>query len=202
MNQAISRLFAPPILYLVMIGLAVAQDSLVLTSPAFDNGGTLPVDLRCDRHGGDGVSPPLAWSSVPGGTKSLALIMHHFPNGTVEGQDLPSQYWLLWNIPADTLALPRGNPASIGTEGQDKDNRHTGYTPPCSPVGFLESVRRYFGSGSTSPGSQHKYTITLYALNTSLDELPAKDSQDVDWAILTKAIESKIVASTAISFMN
>ena len=97
--------------------------NFTLTSPELTDGGLLPADLKCTRDGGDGVTPPLQWTYVPAGTKSLALIMHHYPRGTREGVDAPSQYWLLWNIPADTRALPRGNPASIGDEGADKDEK-------------------------------------------------------------------------------
>lgn len=168
-----------------MTGCTKAQDSFVLTSPVLSDGEPLPTDLKCTRDSGDGVTPPLEWSSIPEGTKSLALIMHHYLRGAVEGQDVPSQYWLLWNIPADTKALPRDNPASIGTEGADKDRRRTGYTPPCSPL-----------------GPQHKYTITLYALKGVLDMLPAQDALEVDWSAMTKAMEGTIIASSEISFLN
>jgi Raf kinase inhibitor-like YbhB/YbcL family protein len=167
------------------VGTVAAQDSFMLTSPAIKDGGMLPADLKCTRDGGDGVTPPLAWDGVPDGTKNLALIMHHYPRGRVEGVDAPSQYWLLWNIPSETRALPRGNPASIGDEGADKDERRTGYTPPCSP-----------------PGSLHEYTITLYALSAPLDTLPPHDDPNVDWSVMTKAMNGKIIASSHILFQN
>ncbi len=201
MKMFLSRSIVPLLLLVALAHPAKAQDSFVLTSPAFQNGGSLPDDLKCERHGGDGASPPLVWGAVPAGTTSLALIMHHYPNGRVEGHDVPSHYWLLWNIPADTKELPRGNPASIGTEGSDKDKRRTGYTPPCSPLGYLESLWRFFGS-APSPGSKHKYTITLYALNAPLDMLPPQDLIEIDWAAMTKALEGRIVKSTSISFLN
>lgn len=129
--------------------------------------------------------PPLAWSAVPEGTQSLAVIMQHYPRGKVPGTDAPSQYWLLWNIPEDTTAIPRGNPTSIGDEGADKDERRTGYTPPCSP-----------------PGARHEYTITLYALNAAPDALPANDNQQVDWIEITQAIEPLIISSSSFTFWN
>lgn len=170
---------------LMLAGPAVAQNALTLSSPVMDDGGTLPADLKCSRDGGDGLTPPLAWTGVPAKTQSLALIMRHYPKGTVEGADAPSQYWLLWNIPADTAGLPRGNPASIGDEGADKDERRTGYTPPCSP-----------------PGPRHEYVITLYALGSALDSLPANDDPQVDWSVMTKAMEGKVIASSRIAFWN
>ena len=164
---------------------SIRVSNFTLTSPQLTDGGLLPADLKCARDGGDGVTPPLQWTYVPAGTKSLALIMHHYPRATREGVDAPSQYWVLWNIPADTRALPRGNPASIGDEGADKDEQSTGYTPPCSP-----------------PGQKHKYIITLYALNGPLDTLPARDDGKVNWSTMKAAMTGKIIGSTSISFLN
>lgn len=164
---------------------AAGRDGFVLSSTALADGGMLPADLKCTRDGGDGLTPPLEWTQAPAGTRSLAIVMHHYPRGTVEGKDAPSQYWLLWNIPAQTRALPRGNPASIGDEGADKDGKRTGYTPPCSP-----------------PGPQHEYTITLYALDGPLDALPAQDDTDVDWSRMTAAMEGKVIGTSSLSFKN
>jgi phosphatidylethanolamine-binding protein (PEBP) family uncharacterized protein len=43
-----------------------------LTIKAFVNGGDIPARFTCE---GDDVSPSLAWSGEPEGTKSFALIM-------------------------------------------------------------------------------------------------------------------------------
>lgn len=91
-------------------GYATAESVFTLTSPALEDGGRLPADLKCTRDGGEGLSPPLEWTGLPDRAKSLALIMHHYPRGTVEGRDAPSQYWILWNIPADTQAIPTVSP--------------------------------------------------------------------------------------------
>lgn len=173
------------ILCCAQVGQIAAQEAFTLTSPAFTYGGDLPADLRCSREGGDGLSPPLTWTPPPDGTESLALIMEHYPRGRVPGEDAPSQYWLLWNVTADTTALPRGNPASIGNEGADKDARRTGYTPPCSP-----------------PGARHVYTITLYALSSVPETLPDGDSGAVDWTVMSQAIEQLVIGSSSIAFWN
>lgn len=162
-----------------------AQESFTLTSPAFKDGGTLPADLKCTRDGGEGLSPPLNWISTPDNTKGLAIVMHHYPRGTSVGVDAPSQYWLLWNIPADSTGLERGNSSSIGTEGSDKDGRQTGYTSPCSPS-----------------GQQHEYVITVYALNATLESLPITDSLAVDWSTIMGAMQGKIIDSSQIKFIN
>lgn len=162
-----------------------ANAELKLTSPLFEDGGTLPAGSKCTRDGGDGLSPPIDWSGAPEGTKSFAVVMHHYPSGKVEGVDTPSHYWLVWNIPASTNSFPRGNLASIGNEGGDKDKRYIGYTPPCSP-------------GNVS----HEYTITVYALDTDTISLGDEDDIDVDWIALTGAIEANVLASSSIDFMN
>lgn len=162
-----------------------ASAELVLTSPVIEEGGILPADLKCTRDGGDGLSPPIRWEGAPSGTESFAVIMHHYPRGTVEGVDNPSHYWLVWNIPADTTSLSRGNVESIGTEGGEKDRRYIGYTPPCSP-------------GNAS----HSYTITVYALDSETTGLGDQDDITVDWATLTGAIKGKVLASSSLTFNN
>lgn len=171
---------------------ASAQDTFILSSPAMADESPLAADLKCARDDGDGVSPPLEWSGVPADAESLALIMYHYPNGTVEGVDPPSQYWLLWNIPIDTNGLERGNPLSIGDEGSNKDGVATGYTPPCSPKRWL----------SFSRAPEHQYFIELFALNAPLSTLPAHDDLSVDWTVLTAAMQDKVIATSRISFWN
>ena len=46
--------------------------SLALTSSAFAHGGEIPAHFTCE---GTDASPPLAWSGVPAGAVSLALIV-------------------------------------------------------------------------------------------------------------------------------
>ena len=46
--------------------------TLELTSLAFASGGAIPRKYTCD---GEDVSPPLAWSAAPAGTRSFALIV-------------------------------------------------------------------------------------------------------------------------------
>lgn len=162
-----------------------AQAEFTLSSPLIQDGGMLPADLKCSRNGGDGLSPPLSWAGVPAGTNSFAIIMHHYPKGTVEGVDNPSHYWLVWNIPADVTSLSRGNVESVGNEGSNKDRRGVGYTPPCSPGNEI-----------------HTYIITVYALSSAAIALGDKDDMKVDWAVMTKAIEGKILASSSLTFKN
>jgi Raf kinase inhibitor-like YbhB/YbcL family protein len=115
---------------------------LELTSGAFQDGEPIPTKYTCD---GEDVSPPLAWSSVPEGTQSLALIVHD--------PDAPSGdflHWLAWNIDPGPGGLGEGvAPPAEGTSGFGR----TGYGGPCPPPGH----------------GTHHYIHHLHALDTTLD---------------------------------
>ena len=160
--------------------------AMSISSPMFADGDALPESLKCERDGGTGQSPPLVWHGAPSGTESLAVVMHHFPNGTDPATDAPSHYWLLWNLPPKTTSLPQGNPQSLGTEGSDKDGHTTGYTPPCSPG----------GSGT------HTYTLTVYALSHAPASLGTHDSRSVDWSQLMTAVDGTVLDVASMQFVN
>jgi hypothetical protein len=72
--------------------------SVQLTSSAFSEGAPIPVKYTCD---GQDLSPPLRWSNLPGGTKSLALVC--------EDPDAPVGiwvHWVLYDIPPSLTGLP------------------------------------------------------------------------------------------------
>jgi hypothetical protein len=120
--------------------------ALKLTSPAFPEGGAIPKQYTCD---GKDVSPPLSWSGIPAGAKSLALVC--------DDPDAPSGVWVHWvayNIPASTSGLPEALPARDeiaggGVQGKN-DFRKTGYGGPCPP------------------GGTHRYVFTVYALDSDV----------------------------------
>ena len=45
---------------------------LMLASPAIPPGGEMPAQFTCD---GADISPPMSWSGVPEGTRSLVLVV-------------------------------------------------------------------------------------------------------------------------------
>ena len=122
--------------------------ALTISSSAFQEGDKIPAKYTCE---GQDVSPPLAWSEPPAGTRSLALI--------VDDPDAPGgvfTHWLLFNIPPDSRELPEAVPtqaelASGALQGKTDFGR-TGYGGPCPP-----------------PGRPHRYQFTLYALDQPLD---------------------------------
>lgn len=120
-----------------------------LTSPSFGEGQSIPVRHTCD---GPDLSPPLNWSTVPEGTVTLALIC--------DDPDAPVGTWVHWviyNIPATGTGLPEDIPKveqlADGTCQGVNDFRRIGYGGPCPP-----------------PGSAHRYTFSLYALDKRLEQ--------------------------------
>src|SRR5688500_10145965 len=93
-----------------------------ISSPAFANGSDIPVRHTCD---GNDLSPQIAWSDVPEGTRSLALIVDDpdAPRGTFT-------HWVLYDIPPDTNGLGEG--ATLGIAGRNSFGR-SGYGGPCPP---------------------------------------------------------------------
>lgn len=144
--------------------------SIKLTSPAFEAGQLIPTVHTCE---GSDTPPPLAWSNLPAGTRTLALI--------VDDPDAPDPaapqrtwvHWVLYNIPASAPGLPeaaRGQELPAGTQEATNDWRRTGYGGPCPPIG------------------KHRYFFKLYALDTVLPDLgkPTKAS-------LEKAMEGHVL---------
>jgi Raf kinase inhibitor-like YbhB/YbcL family protein len=143
--------------------------NMKLTSSAFDDGGMIPDKYTCD---GADVSPPLKWSSLPDGAKSLALIC--------DDPDAPMGTWVHWvyyDIPTKLKDLPENitsdrHPAPGGVQGIN-DFRRIGYGGPCPP------------------GGTHRYYFKLYALDTLLNLPPGATKKQV-----MKEMENHIVDQT------
>ncbi len=73
--------------------------SLEIRSPAFANGGEIPQRYTCD---GADVSPPLEWSGVPEGTRSLALIVDDPDAPDPDNPRMTWVHWVLYNLPPDS----------------------------------------------------------------------------------------------------
>ena len=145
------------IIFVLIFSLADAQmkgeNTMILTSQDFENQGMIPKKHTCD---GKDISPALAWSGVPSGAKSLALI--------VDDPDAPDPaapqrtwvHWVLYNIPVTSNSLAQGiNNKALpkGTLEGLNDWGRTGYGGPCPPIG------------------RHRYFHKLYALDIVLPDL-------------------------------
>lgn len=146
-----------------------ATGALQVTSGGFRAGAAMPAKYS---EYADGVSPPLAWSAVPG-AKSYAVIM--------EDPDAPQKpfvHWLAWNIPANVTSLPEGvqeQPRLTEPDGvlQGRNTRgSSGYYGPRPPVG----------------DAAHHYHFQVFALDTVL-ALPFGADRDE----LVKALEGHVL---------
>lgn len=144
-----------------------AQGSFRLSSPAVADGGSLPRDYTGD---GAAATLPLKWTGAPEDTKSFALIMHHI------APDQTKWYWVLYDIPATTTALPRNLQDGVGTLGNNSVNGLTEYAPP----------------HSKGPGAKN-YIYTVYALSASVTPEVAPDEVGRDE--LLAAMKGKILAT-------
>src|SRR3989338_1547049 len=74
----------------------MAVMSMIIESPSFAHDRAIPARHTCD---GSNVSPPLAWSGVPAGTKSLALIVDDPDAPDPAAPKMTWVHWVLYNIP-------------------------------------------------------------------------------------------------------
>jgi Raf kinase inhibitor-like YbhB/YbcL family protein len=127
-----------------------------LTSTAFADGAEIPVKYTCD---GANVSPPLAWSFLPDGTQSVALIVHD--------PDAPSgdfTHWVAWNIDPEPGGMGEGTPAPAeGLNGSGE----SGYMGPSPPPGH----------------GTHRYFYDLHALDAALEVDAGASREQLEQAI-------------------
>ena len=134
-----------------------------VTSTAFVEGQPIPARHACE---GEDLSPPLALSGVPEGTRELALICDDpdAPSPRNPGAE-PWVHWVLYKIPAGTTSLPEGvatTPTLESPAGSRQGNNSwpsIGYRGPAPPP----------GSGT------HRYFFKAYALDTELTLAPKAD---------------------------
>src|SRR5215203_106436 len=69
--------------------------SLTLTSPAFAEGAEIPARYTCE---GNDISPPLAWSAPPDGTRSLALIVDDPDAPDPKAPQVTWVHWVLYGL--------------------------------------------------------------------------------------------------------
>jgi Raf kinase inhibitor-like YbhB/YbcL family protein len=113
-----------------------ALSDMQVTSPAFESRGPIPQRNAAD---GDDRSPELAWSGVPDGTKSFAVICHDPDAPLVKPGTYGFVHWVLYNLPASTTRVAEGT--DEGTVGGN-DFGNQGYGGPLPPEGH--GVHHYF----------------------------------------------------------
>ncbi len=140
-----------------------AMAKFTLSSSDLSDGGRIAEAQVFNDFGckGGNVSPALAWSGAPAGTKSFALLVHDPDAPTGSGW----WHWVVYNIPADTTSLPAGagDPKKklmpAGAVQGRTDYGSVGYGGPCPP-----------------PGKPHHYHFQLHALKVAKLDVPADAS--------------------------
>ena len=138
-------------------------NQLALNSSAFSEGDDIPILHTCE---GENSSPPLEWSGVPTGAKSLAII--------VDDPDAPDPanpkttwvHWVVYNIPVSVHELEVGAKELPKEALQGRNdwgqNRYGG---PCPPIG------------------RHRYVHKLYALDRVLPDLDHPTKAELEHAM-------------------
>jgi len=147
--------------------------ALKITSSVFEDGGEIPAKYTCQ---GTDVSPPLAFSGVPDGARSLVLIVDDPDAPDPKAPKMTYVHWVLYDLPPDTKGFEEGAKTfSAGAQHGINDWKRTGYGGPCPPIG------------------RHRYFFKLYALDTELGNLdkPTKDA-------VLKAMQGHVLAEAQI----
>jgi Raf kinase inhibitor-like YbhB/YbcL family protein len=124
--------------------------TISITSPAFGNGQPIPQKYGTSLD----ISPPLNWSNLPPGTKSLVLL--------AEDPDVPPPepfvHWVVYNIPPELSGFPESmgperKPKAFPGLAQGHNSRHKiGYAHP-----------------APYDNRVHHYHFEIYALDDTLD---------------------------------
>jgi Raf kinase inhibitor-like YbhB/YbcL family protein len=110
--------------------------TIAVRSPAFAAGAMIPVRFSCR---GSNTPIPLAWTGVPAGAASVAMIMDDpdAPSGTFT-------HWVVFNLPVTTRGIVNGRLPAGAAQAQNGRGQ-AAYTGPCPPSGT------------------HHYRFTVYA---------------------------------------
>ncbi|MFL9924664.1 YbhB/YbcL family Raf kinase inhibitor-like protein [Herbaspirillum lusitanum] len=200
-----------------------------LWSESFKDGAAIPgqfafavIDPKTHVALSANRNPHLAWSELPAGTKSLALVCHdpdvpsRGDDVNQEGKTVPADlprvdfyHWTLVDIPAATAAIAEGQ-FSDGVKARGKAgpviagnvlpgarqglNDYTGWF-----AGDGDMSGDYFGyDGPCPPWNDaivHRYIFTLYALD--IEQLPV--SGKLEGSVVVTALRDHVLAQASIS---
>ena len=193
-------------------------------SDSFKDGDWIPARLALGKPDGSGktelaenLNPHLAWSDLPGGTKSIAIVMYDVdvpsrpddvhPEGRVVPPERPRvefDHWVWVDI--DPTSVVEEGSVSQGVTAKGKDaadapgatkhgiNAYTGWF-----AGDEDMGGDYFGYDGPCPpwndGLVHRYKVTAYALD--LENVPVEGAFTRE--DLLKAIEGHVLAEASLS---
>ncbi|MCX8006594.1 MAG: YbhB/YbcL family Raf kinase inhibitor-like protein [Coriobacteriia bacterium] len=139
---------------------------MILTSPAFAEGGRIPSEHCMEGvPGARNTSVPLAWSGAPPATKSFAVFVidrHPVARNWV--------HWAVVDLPPSVTALPAGISGSLEPPARELVNTFGS---------------RGWGGPMPPPGTgDHRYEFVVYALDVPALRIPdAPAATDIERAL-------------------
>jgi Raf kinase inhibitor-like YbhB/YbcL family protein len=131
------------------------ENTLHVTSDAFQDGGTIPQRHAHSMVGGENVSPNLKWTGAPDRAQSFAVTCYDPDAPTTVG----FVHWVLFNLDGSTTSLDEGAGAS-------------GKQPSGAVLGFSDWGESQYGGMAPPQGDEpHHYQFTVYALDLPKLEL-------------------------------
>ena len=154
--------------------------SFAFTDVPFEHAAAIPREYTCD---GANVSPPLAWTAPPEGTKSLILV--------VDDPDAPGPgsftHWVVYNLPPVVTTVPRdyrpGASRLVDAE-------------PTPRAAFNDVGDRGYGGPCPPPGEEHRYLFSVYALDTILDLEDEVGPLQVVAAMMNHVLDKAVMVGT------
>ena len=148
------------------------RDDFTMSSSAFVNQGSIPLQYACNGVGGSNSIPPLTVENIPASTQSLVIVM--------EDLTVPTTHWLTWDIPVPAEGEPLDFTATSVRQGLNYEGG-IGYAGPCPPVG----------------DTAHTYQFTIYTHNENSLDVADEDNNGVDRAELDNYLEASGNRGTA-----
>ena len=145
---------------------APAGPGFTLTVAAWPDGDDIP--LKFTQAVPMPVSPAMAWTNVPAGTRSFVLHFHD-PDVAINKTSNDQVHWLVWGIPGTATGLA--------------ENRPQGAQLPDGSRQISASGQIYRGPGARAAGPKHHYTFEIYALDTTLDVPHGANEQETRTAV-------------------
>ena len=196
-----------------------------LASSSFADGGAIPaeyafcaIDAKTHATLSKNRNPQLAWSEVPMGTKSLALVCHDpdvpgkGDDVNQEGRGVPSSlarvdffHWVLVDLPASmagvmagelsSSVVSRGKPGPQAPHGARQGiNDYTGWF-----ASDKDMAGDYYGyDGPCPPWNDerpHRYVFTVFALDVARLTLPERFGGHE----VRKAVQGHVLAEVALT---
>ena len=134
--------------------------TFTLQSRAFDNDHAIPEKYTCK---GNDISPPLAWTGVPEGTRSLVLIVDDPDAPDPKAPKITWVHWVLYNLPPDATGLAEGIDRPSVTRGCAGRHQRLATHRLRGAVSahrtsslFPQTLRPGYDTGRTEPTDQDK----------------------------------------------